>query len=48
MYIITVKGSKGDKLRFEIEAADAGTALQVAAARERELRKMEKFMQSPS
>lgn len=47
-YLVTVKGTSGAQLRYEIEADNPGTALQVAATRDRELAKMDKFVKGPS
>tara|TARA_Y100000310_G_scaffold314989_1_gene365030 strand:+ start:729 stop:878 length:150 start_codon:yes stop_codon:yes gene_type:complete len=47
-YTVTVKGDNGITLKWEIDADNAGTALQVAAAREKALSDMDKFIKRPS
>lgn len=47
-FVVIVKGENGVQMRFEIEADAPRTALQVAAARDRELQRAAKFLQRPS
>tara|TARA_Y100000310_G_scaffold109810_1_gene108276 strand:- start:1797 stop:1949 length:153 start_codon:yes stop_codon:yes gene_type:complete len=47
-YTVTVQSAQGITIRFVISADNAGTALQVAAARERELTQAKKFIKRPS
>ena len=48
IYEIVVKSEKGVQIRFEINADTPGTALEVAAAREREMRKIDRFIKGPT
>jgi hypothetical protein len=47
-YTVTVKSDDGTILKWEIDADNAGTALQVAASREKALSDMDKFIKRPS
>ncbi len=50
LFIILVQDAEDPRrqVRFEIMAESANTALQVAAARSRELTRREKFMEKPT
>ena len=50
LFIVLVQDAEdpSQQIRFEVKADSANTALQVAAARSRELTRMEKFMEKPT